>query len=505
MTASPDRRGHRRATHHDDGERSVRRLPVLALVAALLAAGGLAASLVGAPAIHTVHRMPASVAAIAAPVASDASSWYCTGGTGLANASAQGTLYLVSSSPRTVTGTMTVYAGTGRSASEHIAVPPMGQATAVPGSILQRQWLASRVDLQGGGVAVSELVAGSTGWAMAPCSTVAAPSWYFASGSTTPGNLLFVSLFNPTPSEAVADLTFMTTKGRAQPPPFQGLIVAPNAVVTAEVASYVQDQPSVATIVRARSGRVVATELQVHAASGQSGMSIRLGTPDPARHWYLPRTVNVTGGTSKMVVFNPSPIAERVKVAVELPSGPVDPLEETLAPLATWTLDLAGQTRIPDNVDYALAVATRGGPGVVVDRVVSAPSSAPAPQWGDVTAVVGSSAASPTGRWTLPNPALPAPGAASWAAAPSAVTVLNPGNRPVTFTVASLGPDGLPLPGAQGMRIAPHASSVVPTTRLGSGGKAPLVVTADLPLAVMEDATPAGTSGAVVAAAVPEG
>ena len=505
LTRSGTRPGGRRAGHRSGSrlapEPRVRRLPALLLVVALLAGGGLASAVVATPPAEPFHPAPAALASLAAPAASDASSWYCTGGSGPQNPIAQPTLYLVNSGSQTVQGTITVYDGTGRSATRPVSVPALGEATASPGSILPDDWLASRVDLAGGAVAVSELVAGSTGWSVAPCSSVAAPNWYFASGSTTVGNALYVSLFNPTPSAAVVDLRFVTGQGVAQPPPFQGLIVEPGAVVTAQVMAYVQNQATVATEVVARSGKVVATELQVHRGAVRSGISLRLGTPAPASRWYLPRSSNPPGGTNQLVVFNPGADAARVTVAVRLSSGPVSPLTETVPPRSTWTLDLTQQTRIPPSTDYAVSVTTRKGRGIVVDRVTGAPKGAAAPQWGAVTAIAGATAASPSGWWSLPNPALDATRAEPGAHA-TAVALLNPGGRTVRAFVGPLGSER--GRGGRTVRVRPHAMVEVAASSLSSIGTEPVGVKADLPLAVVEDVTPSGAVGAVSASGVPQ-
>lgn len=487
----------------EPGDRRIRRLPVLALVAVLLLAGGLASRLVrptAAPA--AAAKVTTSLADMAAPATASASSWYCSGATGPASSTAKGTLYLVNASAHPVKGTLTAYDDKGHRATAGITVPALGETTAGPGTMVPGAWVASRVDLNGGGVAVSQLVAGPTGWSMAPCSTEASTDWYFATGATTGGDRLYVSLFNPTSGTAVVDLTFVTGNGSVQPAPFQGMVIAPDAVVTATVGAYVQDQSSVAAVVRARSGRVVATELQVHSANGQRGVSLRLGAPQPSPTWYLPSSEDAVGGTSQLAVFNPTQRPEHVKVTARLPSGPLTPFQETVAPRSSWTLGLSGQTRIPAGTPYTLAVDATGGPGVVVARVSAAPSPAPAPQWGAVSAVAAAATASPTGRWTIPNPALGA-ARAEPGAQPTDVVLLNPSGHTVRASVSSLGSGSLPLPGSP-LRIGPHGVAVVPAKGIGAGGLAPLRVTADGPLAVVEDVAPAGTVGVVTGTAVPQ-
>ncbi len=261
---------------------AVRRLPVLVAVVASLVVAGLVDV-----AVSSTPAMPAAApAASGAPVGAESSAWYCAGGSGTAGGPAGATLFLVNSADRPVGATLTVSASSGASAAETLTVPAFGQTTAVPSALVQGPWLATKVDVDGGGVTVSQLVHGAQGWSEAPCASTTAPTWYFASGSTANGNLLFVSVYNPGATMAVVDLTFATPGGVVAPQQFQGLVLAPGAVATAEVASFVQNQAWVAAEVQARAGQVVADELSVRQGA-VSGLSLRLGSPSPEPVWYL--------------------------------------------------------------------------------------------------------------------------------------------------------------------------------------------------------------------------
>ncbi|MGH9093457.1 MAG: DUF5719 family protein, partial [Acidimicrobiales bacterium] len=475
------------------------RWPVLAFVAAALVVAGLVDAAVGT----ATPAAPAALASAGAPATSESSSWYCTGGSGTSGGPGGATLYLVDSGPRAVRGTVTVVNDAGARASTGVTVPAGGQAVVATDQVEQGTWLAATVDLDGGGVVVSELVEGSSGWAEAPCASTTSTQWYFASGATTNGNSLYVSVFNPASSPAVVDLAFATPAGVMRPQPFEGMVVAPGQLVVAGVASYVQDRSSVATIVRARSGRVVASELQVRDAGGRSGLSLRLGSPAPQATWTVPRTVHVTGSDTTLEVFNPTARAQKVTVSVHLPSGPVAPYVQQVAPDATWALDTGRSTRIPANTDFATTV-TASGPGVVVDREVAGPTCGAAPQWGTVAAVGGSTTAVGSRRWILPTADAPATPAEA-GAAPFALALQNPGAGDVTVTVDRLTPAGPRRLGrVPTLRIPGGAFTVVEPTTLGKAGTDPLVVRSSGPVSAMEDATPAAMPGVVALAGVPQ-
>jgi hypothetical protein len=476
----------------------VRRLPILiAVVAALVVAGLVDVTVSSTPAVPA-----AAPAASGAPVGAESSSWYCAGGSGTTGGPAAATLFLVNAGARAAGVTLTVSASSGATAAETLTVPAFGQTTAVPSALVQGPWLATRVDVGGGGVTVSQAVHGAQGWSEAPCASSTAPAWYFASGATASGNLLDVSVYNPGATMAVVDLTFDTPGGVVAPQQFQGLVLGSGAVATAEVGSFVQNQPWVAAVVRARAGQVVADELSVREGA-VSGLSLRLGSPSPAPVWYLPRTVDVTGGATVLAIFNPTSTPEQVRVDIRLPSGPVAPVEHVVPAASTWNLETSALIRVPSNVDYATTV-TADGAGVVVDRMVAAASIATPPQFGAVTAAPSGWTTGASGRWALANPAVTTPPVAG--AKPFALDLFNPTDHAETVTVSVLEDGGeRRLAGVPTLRIPPGLFTVVESPALAGADGNPLVASSTGPLAASLDATPAGMPGVVTLAAIPLG
>lgn len=477
----------------------VRRWPVLAFLVLALVGAGLVDAAVGTG----FPPAPAVLASAGAPYGSESSSWYCTGGSGGSGA-AGATLQLVDSGRRAVHGTVTVVNDAGASGSAPVAVPAGGQTAVATDQVEQGNWLAATVDLDGGGVVASEMVEGPTGWAEAPCASTTASDWYFASGATDDGNSLYVSLFNPTSAVSVVDLAFATPKGMVRPQPFEGLVVAPGGLVVAGVASYVQNSPSVSTVVQAGTGRVVAAELEVHSVGSRSGLSLRLGSPTLESTWTVPRTVHVTGSATTLDVFNPSAASEQVTVDVHLPSGPVAPFRRRLAPDTAWTLATSRSTRIPADTDFATTVRATGGPGVVVDRVVTAPTAGAVPQWGAVAGVGQSATGVGSRQWILPSPVGPATPAEA-GAVPFALALQNVGTADTTVTVGRITPSGVQRLGSvPELRIPAGDFAVIEPPTLGKAGADPVVVRASGPLSTMEDAAPAGMPGVVAMAGLPQ-
>jgi hypothetical protein len=437
------------------------------------------------------------------PAGAESSSWYCTGGTGSQSSLGTPTVYLTNTSDRAVSGTVQVVSDAGKTGGEPVTVPANSQIAVSPDALAPGSWVATSIDLDGGGVVATQSVVGSTGWAEAPCTTGTSPTWYFASGATGGGKDLFISVFNPTATLAVVNLGFTGLSGEVQrPPPFEGVVVPPGGVSVADVGSYVQDQTSLSTSVVTTSGRVVADALEI-ATGPQSGTSLRLGAPQPLASWTVPRTVNVTGGDSTLDIYNPTSDTEAVTVSFRLATGAPAPFVGSVPPGATWSIRLDQETRLPHNDDFRTSVVASGGPGVVVDRIMSAPAVATPPQWGAAPAVDVGLWSGGARTWVLPAPGVPGQPAVK-GAVPFAVSVANQSAGPVTAHFAVLGSSGAePLGGP--VLIAPGSFEVAEATVVARAGLAPLLVMANGPVAVSEDLVPAGAPGVVSMPGLPVG
>jgi hypothetical protein len=469
-------------------QRPERRWPVLVVVAAVVvgAAVGLGTRGSSSPA-------PAKPAALVSAPTAESSAWYCTGQTTPSGA-APGFLVLSNATTRAVTAGITTVTDTGATVSAAVPVPAqqvLAPSLPVPSS---GAWQAQTVTLDGGGVSVSQAVHGPAGWSVAPCQSSTSANWYFASGSTAGSNALYVSLLNPTSSPVVVDLSFMTPTGAVKPVNYQGVVIDPGATLAEDVASEVQNASQVSTVVTARAGRVVASEVQTYAGPS-AGLSVVQGLSQPEPRWAIPLAQETPGGgDSEIDVFNPGTSPEKVTVHLRLASGALAPLTDTVAPGETWALATSRQTRIPAGASYSAEVDATGGPGVVVSRAVVAPASAAAPQAGVAVAVDGLTSSTPASEWIVPPPGTPARPAVS-GVAHGALAILNVGDGGETFHAYTIGPAARHLV-ASGS-LAPGGSAVVTGSTLADTGFDLIVVRADGPMAVSEDFTPSGGVGVV--------
>jgi hypothetical protein len=277
------------------------------------------------------------------------------------------------------------------------------------------------------------------------------------------------------------------------------VVIDPGQVLAENVSAEVQNAPQVSTIVTARTGRVVAAEMQTY-VGGSSGLSILPGVTQPDPHWAIPLSQEVSGGASEIDVYNPGSVPETATLHLRLGSGQLSPLSSTVAAGSTWIVATNQQTRIPVGAQYSAEVDASGGPGVVVSRAVGDFNSTTSPQAGLSNAVSGLASSTPSGEWVVPPPGTSANPAIS-GAAPSTLALLNVGGARETISAYT------DAPGRRHVLVSgtlePGASEVVSGSTLAAAGFDPIVVRSTGALAVSEDLAPSARIGAVTMPGIP--
>jgi hypothetical protein len=468
---------------------------VLVVVAAVIVIVGVVAGTRGSLPPSGALAVPAS---LVSPPDAESSAWYCAGQS-TSSGAAPGFLVLSNTTVHAVVAEVTSVSDSGATVHSAVSVPARGVIAPSLPSLSSGSWEAGTVTVAGGGVAVSQAVHGSTGWSVAPCQSTTSANWYFPDGSTADGNTLHIALLNPTSSPVVVDLTFDTAAGPVQPINYQGVVLSPGAVLVEDVGSVVQKTSQVSTVVTARTGRVVASELQAYVGSS-AGLAVVTGVTQPEAHWAIAQAQEVAGGSSYIDVFNPGTVPEAVSMHLRLASGPLAPLTRTVAPGATWSLQSSAQTRIPVGAPYSARVDATGGSGVVVSRSVAAPGSASAPQAGLVTAVGTLASGTPTNEWIVPPPGTSG-NLAVGGAAPHTLAVLNLSSARETFSAYALAPGRQRLVNSE--VLEPGATALISGATLAQAGLNAIVVRGAGPMAVSEDLTPSGMVGAVTMPGLP--
>jgi hypothetical protein len=472
----------------DTARRAVLILGILAVIVGIGVADGGAGPVGGAT---------TAVSSVAVPRAgAESSAWFCVGGTATGG-DGQATMLLTNPTPRPVTGTVTTVSTNSAPVAMTVPVPARTQTAVAPAPGSPGGSMASTVVFNGGGIGVSQVLSGPLGFTNAPCASTTAGHWYFADGSTAAGDTLTLSLFNPTNTVAVVDVSFVVSTGLLAPPAYQGIDVPADTLVTQNIGDHVQNNPHVATVVTSLSGAVVAAELGAVGPAGSGGPSVVLGATTPSTTWSFAQNTDVTSGSTVFHVFNPSDRSARVMVKIGLEQGQAEPVVMNVPAGSVSTLDTATLARLPVDVPFAMTFDSGGGDsgggvGIVVDREVISPAGAPAPEVGEVAGVAGGAL-----QWLLPAEYSPSTGV-------STLAVMDLNRSPVTVTLSTLSPDGLvAVPGLKGVRVRPGAPLVVTPGPGAAVGTEPMEIVSSGPVAVELDAVPVGSPGVVVSPALP--
>lgn len=475
-------------------ERRVPRLPIILLIVAVIAAAGLIdrRSTASSPAA-VIDAVP-----VAAPRGALSSSWFCAGAASQPARTSDGQLVIVNASDRSVHGSVTLIAGQGAQPSRSVDVGPMDQLTVPETLPAPAPYVGAIVDLDGGQAAVQQVVSGTQGSSSSPCATTGAGSWYFASGTTQENATLSLTLLNPFPEDAIADLSFTTEQGSEMPADFQGIVVPARGLFGVDLGSHLRRRASIAATVKVRVGRVAAFETQVVTAqapgtqaSGPSppwppGVSLVLGAASVGRSWWWPNGMAADGMTEKYVIYNPGAVAARVSLAVDLDQGSADPFQISVDPRSVTEVVTNAESRVPKAIGHAARLTSLNAPGVVAERVLQAVN--PSPQTG---------IAREPGARMLAGSWLSGPGTGTGA---TSVSVYNPGASPVTVTIATLAAGAeTPLGGRSGTRIPAHHRVVASVNGAGEV----VVVHAGGAVAVEREIDLARPGGLDVSIAVP--
>ncbi len=449
---------------------------VLAVIVVLVGVGLISVSV---PPPAAAPLPPSAEGVAVAPASAASASLFCVPGT-----AGTDTVFLANTTDVAARGVMTTVGSTGAAPVRRaLVVPALGTAAVDPtGSTATTT--ATSFTFDGGGVTATQSVGSAAGWDTAPCASRVSSQWAFAGGSTTAGDSLTLSLFNPTAAAAMVNVSFLTVSGAVlTPQAYQGLTIAPGQLGEEQVDAFVQDQPTVATLVSSASGSLVATELQQRTVGSSTGLSLELGSPTPATTWHFAQTTATTAGTVDFTLANPGTAPLTAQVSVGLPSATVVPRRVVVPAMTATVFDASSMAGWPQGTAYAVTVDAPAP--IVVGRSVLAPPSARAPGWG---ACSGSS--SPATAWLVMGPGVPGAPAVARATVRT-LAVADPGGSPASVEVTVLGT-------AQRVTratVAPHSLVVFGSSQIGGVG--PYTVRSSVPVVVEADALPSGAPGVV--------
>jgi len=232
-------------------------LPI-ALATALLATG--VASTLVKPSNPTSLPTGLNVAANA-----ESTALYCTGlSNGAAGVAGQVTFLNTTDAPRTLV--LYVASDTHARARRTMRLAAHVSASVRPDKIVAGNGFAVAALIDGGGVVAEEVTSDRA--AETPCVSAGVTDWYASGFDTLVGSSGSLSIYNPTATPAVLNVSAFTTTGFVAPPSFQGLAVGAHQQMELKLGDQIVNATNIGVRVRVlrgslaivgvqRSGRVV--------------------------------------------------------------------------------------------------------------------------------------------------------------------------------------------------------------------------------------------------------
>jgi hypothetical protein len=429
---------------------SSRRTPLLVILAIALIGVGLASSL-------TKATNPSSTSAGLGPVNAESTALYCTGLSGDIGP-LEGHVVFLNTTNATRSIAIQVVNDLGQRANTTLKLAGHATMLLSPISLLKGHSYAVEAQVSGGGVVAQEVT--RTGRAEVPCSTTGVTTWYEAGFDTLVGSSGDVSVYNPTATPAVFNVSTYSTSGFSAPAPFQGLSVGAHAEMEVDLGSQIVNASNIAVHVSVLRGTVVVVGVQ------QSGSVVSLSTGETSLTkitWY-PLVTTVNNALAQIRIANPSALAANVTADVALPNEKIAPQVVSIPPYSSSDIVITPNSAIPPS-GYA-TVRLTSNVGVVSTLVTG--TSAGLSLW---------SPQPPSNMFLLSNFS---------GLGFNNVTFTNTSLRSVTVHYTSVGPTsttGSIKLAARATQIFSGVASLRTTTYLVSASSSAVVVTTTLPSA----------------------
>lgn len=346
------------------------RRPLVALLVVILATVGVTTSL----------SHPTNVASLpnGFDVASSAESTalYCTGLTSARGPVAGHVTFLnTTDSPRSIS--VTVVSNTGQRAKSSLELAGHSSRTINPASLVAGLNYAVAAVVSGGGVVAEEVA--DTANAEVPCTSTGVTNWYGAGFDTKVGSNAYISIYNPTATPSVLNVSTYSPLGFAAPAPFQGIPVGAHSQLEIKLGTQIVNTVNVGVHVKALRGSVDVVGVQ------QSGgvVSLNSGSAATSTSLLFPKVTTVNAAMAQLRITNPNAEPANIVVKIELPNYQIAPQTVTVGPYRTDEFVITPNSAVPAAgyatvrlgsnrpVFASLATGTSSGLGLSSPGVVS--------------------------------------------------------------------------------------------------------------------------------------
>ncbi len=357
---------------------SPRRVPLLLVLAAALLAVGIVSALAKK---GDNSQLPG---ALALNGRAESTALYCTGFSDQ-KLGASGRVIFLNTTNQSHLVTIDDVSDTGDATSKEVTLRAYEQFGFDPSAGMRGDYFGVGAQVSGGGVVGVQVTRRHT--SEAPCISTGVTNWFGAGFDTTVGSSALLSVYNPTATPAVFNVSTFSSSGYVAPAKFQGYAVGPHSQAEIHLGTEIVNMKDVGVHVRVLRGTLDIVGLQ------QSGptVSFNTGVNRAATSVIFPLVTTANNATAQIRLSNPGPTPANVTLAVTLAPFHVPNQTLTVPPYGSTVASIAPNPAIPAGIASVVmsssqpviaALATGSGN----DVALSAPQS-PEPEFlvGDFT------------------------------------------------------------------------------------------------------------------------
>ncbi len=305
------------------------------------------------------------------------STWFCPGGSSTTGPARVG-VEVINATSDVAEVTLTAM-GSGLSTEpviDSVSVDPGSRTVVALDSLIPDDaWAGAVVETSTRGIIVGQLFDGPTGTDRSPCLTRTGDSWVVPNGATrveSDGEQMILLFLNPFPDDAVINIEFDADVGIDS---IDGVVAPANRVTAIDITDEVTVASRVSAIADVVAGRVAVARVQTFDSATARGLSVETASPGGAPLTYMLTVGTTEGRTDVLSITNPS-WDEVAQVDVEIVADIdviLDPIELTVHPRRTVTVNLADESRLAGLDSLSLAIHSLSGLPVAasLDSVVA--------------------------------------------------------------------------------------------------------------------------------------
>jgi hypothetical protein len=229
-----------------------RRAPILVVLLALLVLAGVTTL------AHSSNVAPKS-SSIASAQNANSTALYCTGLSGTSGAEVGHlTFFNTTMFPRSLN--VDVVSDKGLTSLSSFTLKSHTSTAIFPENLAKGDDFAAAVQVDGSGVIGEEVAAKSS--AEAPCISAGVTQWYASGFDTTVGSTANLSIYNPTATPAVFNVSTYSPSGFSAPAPFQGMSVGAHDQMEINLGSQIVNTSNIGVHVNVLRGSIVIEGVQ---------------------------------------------------------------------------------------------------------------------------------------------------------------------------------------------------------------------------------------------------